>query len=205
MNSTNEFKGPITTNPEGIVLNLNEEQKKLLNQYIEYQNQLYNFKSILEIDQKMIDDTMAKYNQYKVYTKDLHPSAAEKLKKIGLSAGMDMDFSKIESELFTDIMRYSVAKTEYDKIEKKMKDLDAELTAAFGDIITEIFSNTFSTTYTQQLIDNFKEKDFDDKFAERVNEAFISEGIPNDMLMRNARLEEITLAAIKYLLNVAKA
>ena len=186
---------------DGVFLNLTESQRQLLNEYVDIHCKLMSYKSLLVVNEKILDEDIIKLGQYRYYTSQLDKVAADKLKNAGLS-GIKYDAKKLESDVFKDIMLYSIEKREYDRLEEAKNRLDERMEEEFKTITATEFANE----YVKELVVRFKAKaEFDDKFAEKVNDKFNhEERIPERMLIDNASLEDITLAAIKYLLNITK-
>lgn len=186
---------------DGVFLNLTESQRQLLNEYVDIHCKLMSYKSLLLVNEKILDEDISKLGQYRYYTSQLDKVAAEKLKNAALS-GTKYDAKKLESDVFKDIMLYSIEKREYDRLEEVKKRLDERMEEEFKTIT----ANEFAEEYAKELVVRFKAKtEFDDRFAEKVNDKFNhEERTPERMLMDNASLEDITLAAIKYLLNITK-
>ena len=186
---------------DGMKFDLNEQQKELLDRYVYNHCRLLSLKEIIMIEEKIFNETLVKYSQYKAYVGDLTGDALEKAKKIGLDY-MKKDYEGIESELFVDLIRYSISKNQLDKLEKIEAELNEEMEKAFGDMV----SNIFVTSYIEGFQKDIKRhQEMDDKFVAKMNESFKESGKPHEMLMRNCSLEDITLEAMNYLVRGLRA
>ena len=136
------------------------------------------------------------------YAEKLHPNVLERLMEIGQLAGVDTK-EDVEKELYKLVTRLSIVQKEIDRLKVRYNDLTNKVREIALSQVQDMFSSTYVDAIKNKL-KNFANTEFDDEFVKKVNQAFVDTGCITNMLSTNAKLEDITLIAMKYVMNSMK-
>lgn len=176
-------------------LELNETQSKILDKYVCTHCKLLIYKREVETEEKIIDYLMQDIS-YNTEVNKLHLDDKEKIANIRRTIVYNPATDK-RPELYKTILRYSIIKSEYNRLIEEEEQIIKEFEATYEDVV----KNVFVSAYIDSMISTIRSKtEFDSRFAESMNNQFIGTGVVDKMVMNNCPIREITQAAIEYIL-----